>query len=162
MPTTTPEAIRDRILTVIEALSPASDVRVPFRRYRNEGGANFQAWADAHSTGARRRFQVRTRGLTQVPAVSDTLVEEHQLEVTITVAYPQTGRDGPNQALDRDDTADADQFQIDRAVGMLGKANFTAPYPDATWIEGVPKERVEGEQCDFVELVYVMIYKRAR
>ena len=78
------------------------------------------------------------------------------------VAYPQTGRDGANQALDRDDTLDVDQFQIDRAIGMLGKANFTSPYPDATWLSGVPGDRVEGEACDFIELRYVRIYTRAR
>ncbi len=159
---TTPESIRDRMIAVISALTPASDSGVPFRAYRNEGGADFQRWADLNPSGARRRFQVRTAGLTSAPAVSDTLVEEHQVEVTILVAYPQTGRDGNDQALDRDDTADADQFQIDRACGMLGKANFSSPHPDATWIEGVPGERVLGEVCDFVELRYVMIYKRAR
>ncbi len=162
MPTSTPEAIRDRMIAVIEALTPTSDVRVPYRRYRNEGGANFQGWAEKNPTAARRRFQVRTAGRTTTPAVSNTDIEQHEVEVTITLAYPQTGRDGPDQALDRDDTADVDQFQIDRACGMLGKANFFSPYPDATWIEGVPGERIEGETCDFIELRYVMIYFRAR
>jgi hypothetical protein len=161
--TTTPEAIRDRMITVIEALTPASDTGVRFRRYRNEGGADFKAWADANPNAARRRFQVRTTGRTQVPATSNTDVEEHQIEVIITLAFPKTGRDGPAQALDRDDTLDADQFQIDKACGMLGRANFTpSSYPDATWLEGVPGDRVEGETCDFAELRYVMFYKRTR
>lgn len=162
MATTTPEAIRDRMIAVIEALTPVSDSGVRFRAYRNEGGANFQAWAEANPAGARRRFQVRTAGSTSTPPVSNTDVEEHQVEVTITVAYPQTGRDGRGQALDRDDTADADAFQIDRACGMLGKASFTSPHADATWIEGVPRDRIVGDACDFIEIVYVMIYKRAR
>lgn len=162
MATTTPSAIRDRAIAVIEALTPSTDSAVKFRKYRNEGGADFQEWCEANSAACRRRFQVRTEGGTSTPPVSDTLVEEHQVMLTVHVAYPQTGRDGRDQALDRDDTLDADAFQIDKAIGMLGKANFTSPYADATWIEGSPADRIVGNGVDFLELRLVYIYKRSR
>lgn len=161
MATTTPAAIRDRAITVIEALVPSTDVR--FRAYRNEGGADFQQWCEDNPASCRRRFQVRTEGGTLTPPVSDTLVEEHQVTLVILVAYPQTNRDGRDAALDRDDTLDVDAFQIDKAIGMLGKANFTPPtYADATWIEGSPADRIVGDAADFLELRLTYIYKRSR
>lgn len=162
MATTTPEAIRDRALTVIESLTPASDSGVKFIRYRNEGGADFRAWAEANPAACRRRVQVRTAGRSIVPEVSNADVEEHRCTLTVLVAYPQTGRDGANQALDRDDTMDADAFQIDEAIGMLGKVNFTSPYADATWIEGGVDDREEGNGVDFLVLTLTYIYKRTR
>ena len=163
MPSTTPEAIRDRAIAVIEALVPArGDAR--FRAYRNERGANFEEWSKQQAAACRRRFQVRTSGRSRAPTVSNTDHEEHWLTLHILIAYPQTHRDGRGAALDRDDTADADAFQIDKAIGMLGKANFTSPFPDATWHEDSPgiTERIEDDGVDFVEIEYVMFYKRAR
>lgn len=162
MATTTPAAIRDRAITVIEALTPGSDTGVRFRAFRNESAANFQEWCEANPASCRRRFQVRTEGGTFTPPVSNHDVEEHQVTLVVTLAHPQTHRDGRDAALDRDDTADADAFQIDKAIGMLGKANFTSPHADATWIEGSPADRIVGEGVDFVELRLTYIYKRTR
>jgi hypothetical protein len=159
---TTPEAIRDRALTVIEGLTPASDSGVKFRRYRNEGGADFQDWAESHPSGAQRRVQVRTSGASHVPEVSNTDMEEHRLTMTVLVAYPHTHRWGSANGLDRDDVMDQDAFQIDEAIGMLGRANFSSPYPDACWLEGGVTERVRGTSCDFIELQLVYLYQRSR
>lgn len=164
MATTTPAAIRDRAITVIEALTPSTDSSVKFRKYRNEGGADFQEWAETNPASCRRRFQVRTEGGTVTPAVSDTLVEEHQVTLVVLVAYPQTGRDGADQALDRDDTLDLDAFQIDKALGMLGGANFTGAYPNALWRQegsGI-SPRIIGAAVDFAELRLVYRYFRSR
>lgn len=162
MATTTPAAIRDRAITVIEALTPSSDVTTRFRKSQNMSEADFQAQCETNPTGCERRFQVRCDGSTEAPPVSDTLVEEHRCTLSVLVAYPQTQRWGRDAALDRDDVIDEDRFQIDKAVGMLGKANFTSPYADATWVEGAPPDRIVGAAVDFLELRYAYIYKRAR
>lgn len=162
MATSTPAAIRDRALTVIESLTPASDAGVKFLRSQSLGVGAFMEWAEANPSACRRRIQIRTEGSTETPAVSNHDVEEHQVTLTVLVAYPQTQRDGRAAALDRDDTLDEDAFQIDKAIGMLGKANFTPPYADATWISGSPPARIEGNGVDFLELRYVYIYKRTR
>lgn len=159
---TTPSAIRDRAIAVIEALTATSDPGVKFRAYRNEGTADFQDWAEKNPAACRRRFQVRTTGGTFTPPISNTDEEEHQVTLSVLVAYPQTGRDGIKQALDRDDTLDEDAFQIDAAIGMLGRANFSTPYPDACWIEGTPIARIVGVAVDFVEFVLTYIYRRTR
>lgn len=162
MATTTPEAIRDRAIAVIESLVPTTDRSLGFRSYRNEGGADFQAWAEAHPASAARRFQVRADGATETPPVSNTDVEEHRCTLRILVAYPQSHRWGTGAALDRDDVLDQDAFSIDKALGMLGAANFTSPHPDATWIEGSPVSRIVGGACDFVELTLTYLYWRER
>lgn len=134
---TTPEAIRDRIIDVIAALTPtrlSSDRFIPFR---NERDGNFEKWAKAHAAGCRRRFQVRRIKRVDPPTVSNNDVVELITTMRILVAYPQTHRDGEDAALDRDDTLDADMMQIDKAIGMAGRQNLSAPYPDACWrLEG--------------------------
>lgn len=162
MATTTPEPIRDRIIAVIAALTPTSDSSVPFRAYRNEGGADFQGWAEANTTAALRRFQVRLTGSSTVPEVSNTDYEEHTLIASILIAYPQFHRWGAANALDRDDVMDQDAFQVDKAVGMLGGANFTSPHADACWQDGAVMEHVRGQACDFVQFQMTYTYKRTR
>lgn len=162
MATSTPESIRDRIIAVIEALTPTTEPTLKFRAYRNEGGADFQGWAEANPAAAHRRFQARHTGASVVPEVSNTDVEEHQLTVRVLVAYRQDHRWGTGGALDRDDVLDQDAFQIDEAIGMLGKANFTSPHADATWIEGGVIEHVRGVACDFVQLELTYVYQRTR
>ena len=163
MATTTPAAIRDRALTVVEALTPDSLIADKFRRYRNEGDGDFRAWSEANPTACLRRFQIRTTGATETPPVSNFDHEEHQVTLVATVAYPQTARFGADQALDRDDVMDADAFMIDKALGMQGGANFTpATSADACWISGSPAEIERGEGVDFVVLTFVFIYQRTR
>jgi len=48
MSTTTAEAIRDRIITVISAHVPASLAGTGYRGYRNEGDADFETWCQAN------------------------------------------------------------------------------------------------------------------
>ena len=163
MATTTPAAIRDRALTVIEALVPGSLSADRFRRYRNEDDGDFRAWAESNPAGCLRRVQVRTTGATETPPVSNFDHEEHQVTLEVTVAYPQTHRYGEDAALDRDDVIDQDAFQIDKAIGMQGGANFTpATSADACWIGGSPRDIERGEGVDFLVLVMVFIYKRTR
>jgi hypothetical protein len=134
---TTAEAIRDRIIAVIAGLVPKTVAGDIFRAYRNEGGGDFQAWAEGNATGCRRRFQVRQLRDRRAPDISNTDFEERMATFRILVAYPQTHRDGPGAALDRDDALDSDMMQIEHAIGMCGRANLAPPYPDACWrLEG--------------------------
>ncbi len=161
--TTTAAAIRDRIYTVIEGLTPSRVSGDRFERYLNELGADFEAWAEAHSTGARRRFQVRRDGGIPAAAVSNNDIEERQVTFRILVAYPQLHRDGPDNAMDRDDSIDADQNAIERAIGMCGRANFTQPlYPDACWREqSLNVSDSRGNGVDFLEMTITYSYMRA-
>ncbi len=158
--TTTSELVRDRIYTVIEALTPEADARVKFRRYRNEGGANFKAWASDNAAACRRRFQVRDTGEYGQPEVSNTTVDEEIVTFAILVAYPQTSRDGKGAAMDRDDTYDLDKHQIIKAISGAGRANFAWPYPEACPLNPFSPDRDEGNGVDFLEIQITMVFYR--
>jgi hypothetical protein len=158
---TTAESIRDRAIAVIEELVPRALADDRFRRYRNEGGADFQRWADKNPAGAWRRFQVRDDGTDQPPSVSNTEIEERRVHLVITLAYPHVHRAGPDNALDRDDAMSLDQHQIEHAIGMCGRANFSAPHPDACWLaEGSSTDREIGDACDFLVIRQTMTFRR--
>ncbi len=159
---TTAESIRDRMIAVIKGLTPDTVVGDRYMPYRNEGGADFKAWAAANPSGCRRRFQVRDVGEDVPPAVSNTDYETRSVTFRILVAYPQTHRDGPGNALDRDDTIDADRHRIEFAIGMCGRRNFnvTDGYPDACWYEGSTKIDRDHDGVDFIEIVQSMYYLR--
>lgn len=120
----TAEAIRDRVLAIIEALAP-SPARPPFLRYRNEGNAKFPDWAQKNPGAALRRLQARDDGRDQDPDVSSLIEEDQQLLIIIEIAYPQTSRLGHEAALDRDDVMRDDYKLINFAIGLAGRANFS-------------------------------------
>lgn len=155
MPTTTEEAIRDRMITVIAALVPSSSPQDRFIAFRNDGNGSFSDWAENAPDAAFRRFQVRTLGDTKPPTVSNTDVEGVEVNFLISVAYPQNHRAGVSNTLSRDDIMRQDKDQIERAIGMTGRANFTDPFPDACWLSSSPV-RATGETCDYLVITQTM------
>lgn len=153
----TVEGIRDRMVSVVEALLPSSDSRVRFRAYRNEGTASFQDWAEANPAAARRRFQIRDTGEGQESDVSDATTELRTVTFAILVAYPKTARDGAGQTEDRDATIDADRLMIQHHIGQHGRENFQPPIADATWISD-EYSRIDGTNCVFIEITQVMTF----
>lgn len=159
---TTESAIRDRISALIAALVPSQFPADRFVPYLNEGAGDFSEWAEAHAAGAFRRFQVRDTGAFEPPRISNTDVEARELELQILIAYPQTHRAGALNALDRDDMLLADAHQIDRAIGMAGRANFVDPHPNAAWLSGSIRRLSTAEGgVDFMLLQQRMHYYRS-
>lgn len=142
----TAAAIRDRIYTLLEGVTPTSLTADKFRRYRNEGGADFPDWAEKNPAGALRRFQVRQVGDDGEPTVSDTLQERAILEVEIRISYPQTSRYGAANGMDRDDVRKEDWKSIKHIIGCDGRANFSGTY-DCTPL-GATESREEGGAVD--------------
>ncbi len=158
---TTPAAIRDRIYSIVEGLTPTSSSGDAFLRHRNELGADFHAWAEANPAACRRRFQVRQDGDIPSADVSNSDHEQQIVTYHILVAYPQTHRDGPDNAMDRDDAMEADRKQIETAIGMRGRSNLAPPYPDACWRSQTVKiDDERGAGVDFIDLTisYMFIY----
>jgi len=142
----TAEAIRDRIYTLIEALTPTS-LPDKFRRYRNEDGADFQGWAESKPAAALRRFQVREVSDDGEPDSTNTTEEWVEVEFEIPIAYPQTHRYGAANGMDRDDVRKEDWKRIKKAIGAEGRGNFTGSY-DCTPL-GATETREEGDKVDF-------------
>lgn len=159
MATATLEAIRDRVYTLIESQTPPSLTRDKFRRYRNEEGANFRDWADSQLAGAFRRFQVREASDDNLPDVSDTTVERVRTTLEILVAYPQTARTGPANAMDRDDVMNQDWKLINAAVGIYGRGNFSGSY-DCVPL-GCVKSVEHGSKVDMLVVRMAVEYVRA-
>lgn len=156
--TTTAESIRDRIIDVIEALTPTSLSGDKFRAYRNEG-AGFTDWCESKPVGAFRRFQVLETGSDAPPETSSGVEEERTATFQVVIAYPRTARYGADQGLDRHDVMREDQRLIERAIGMHGKANFTSPFPAATWLmDGSATDRQDGEACDYLVVTQRMLF----
>ncbi len=150
----TAAAIRDRIRSLIEALTPTSDAGVKFRSYRNEGSADFVDWAEKNPAAALRRFQARDNGSEDPPEVSNADTDMRHVTYAILIAYPHTARHGADQALDRDDVMHEDFKKIEQAIGIYGRANFSSTH-DCTPLgnEGAPMKEIErGNACDFLRI----------
>lgn len=159
MATSTPSAIINRLLTIIEAVDPVSLTSTRFRRWRNEGKADFRDAAEKLGGAALRRVQVRDIGSDEPPAVSNTVYEQRRLSVEILIAYPQDNRAGSANALDRDNVIDQDWDYIDFNIGLCGRVNFYTTH-DCTPL-GCTKEIERGQTCDFLVIRAEYYYFRA-
>lgn len=132
MATTTAKAIRERILTVVGALTPSVYPSLLFVPYRDESGADFRRWARAHPQVCTRRVQARSVTTEQPPDASNTDVSAQLATFDVVIAYARRFRAGAG--LDRDDTMERDQIQIEHAIGRDGYANFSGANPNASWL----------------------------
>lgn len=158
MPTTA-ATIRDHIIRLITELVPSVLERDRFKPYRNELAADFADAAEA-SPQCFRWFQVRDTGRFGSPLVSNTDVTARYVTFEILVAYPQTHRTGPQNALDRDDAMDADELELEQTFGMHGYQNFNGiAGPQASWVES-NIARAKGTGVDFLVISQTMRYHR--
>lgn len=151
-------AIRDQICTLLEAITPTSLSGDKFRRYRNEGAADFDADMEANPAGALRRFQVRQVNTDEPPLVSDTTNERVIVQFEIRIAYPQTHRYGSDNAMDRDDVRNQDWKAINYRIGIYGRGNFSGSH-DCT-PTGATMELEVGEAIDFMVITARFEYLR--
>jgi hypothetical protein len=154
----TADAIIEQVYTLIESQTPTTDA-TEFRRYRNEGSADFVEWAEQNPAAAFRRVQVREVDEDGEPLVTDTTEERVRMFLEIRIAYPQTHRYGPDNAMDRDAVAKQDWKQIKQAIGINGRANFSGSY-DCTPL-GAVRVREEGDGVDFSLITAEFEYQRS-
>lgn len=121
-------AIRDQVLTVIEALTPATLPLSLFARYLNEADGEFETWAETHAEISLRRLQARQVGTDDLPLISDALTERVRATIVIRIAYPQTGAYGNQYATARDDVINEDWKLVNRNVGIYGRGNFSGSH----------------------------------
>lgn len=162
MATATAALIRDRAVSVILAIAPRSLVGDPFVEYPNDGDADFEPYCESRPDSVMRMFQVRTTSVDRKVEVSNGDVELHYLELAVTVAFPKVAFGAGRGALGRDDVIDQDRYDIEKAIGLNGGANFAPPFPDATYRDFVTPTRVNRDKpgCDYLEIVQLMSYLR--
>lgn len=166
MAITTSKAIRDRIAAVVGALTPTVHAELPFVPYRDEAGADFRRWANAHPQVCTRRVQARAVSGEQPPDVANTDVSAQLATFDVIVAYARRWRAGAS--FDRDDTMEADRILIERAIGRDGYGNFALSNPNASWLgpdargsqTGTTFERDDGD-VDFLVIRQTMRFYRS-
>lgn len=153
--TTTLEAIMDRLAAIIVDLEPESETAVRFRRH--EGKVDFRDWAEKHSAGCYRAFDVRDTGEREPPAASNMDVEDEDRIVEVVIAYPSNSRYGSGNDRDRDAVIDQDAIQVEDAVGT----NSSGSVDNATMITEVAL-REDGSPVTFSVIRLRAYFSRAK
>jgi hypothetical protein len=154
----TAESIRDRVIALVEGITPTSLAGDKFRRYRNEGAADFDEAMENKPAAAFRRFQVRQVGDEENPDVSNAQFEAVVVSYEFRMAYPQNHRYGAANGMDRDDVINQDWLQFNRAIGIYGRGNFTGSH-DCTPL-GAVKTRESGNAVDYLVVTARFRYQR--
>lgn len=155
----TADNICDRILDLIEAQVPESLTADRFRRFRDEEGADFEAWAEKNVPGCFRRFHVIEVGDDELPETSSGVEERVRMRVEIRIVYPQTHRYGANNARSRRRVMNQDWKLINAAIGLYGGGNFSGDY-DAIPL-GATKTRESGGKVDYLVVMADFEYLRS-
>ena len=157
---TTVDANVERVLDIIEAIVPAQSPGAgKFRRYRGEGDGAFIPWAEANPESAFRRVDAQDVGGFGVPVgVND--YEEREQKITVTVAYPNNARAGTDQTRARNALIGSDLDQLEKAIGLYSRANFSAPNPEACF-RGWDSQRVAQAACTYLVVDVIYAFNRA-
>lgn len=156
MATATVETIRDRIITLITALTPTSLSGDKFLVSRDESQADFRIASESAPAGCFRRFQVDDDGRDDLPEVSNTDIAQLRVSFTITIAYPNTHRYGVNAGRDRKDVIDEDWRKVNFSIGVYGRANFSSTH-DCTPL-GARKEVDKDEKVTYLVITAEYLY----
>jgi hypothetical protein len=112
---TTPDAVIDQMIALIEDITPQVHAHLGFKAYRDE--MDFREWAQANPAQCLRRFCVTFAGDTSQALVTSTQLERVEEAVEIIVAYPTDFRHGATQLRGLRRVISRDSKQIDAKVG---------------------------------------------
>jgi hypothetical protein len=122
---TTYEAIRDRQIVLVEALTPTSMSATGFRVSRDT--EDFRGWADKSDVAAFRRFSISEFFSEDLPEVSDESEEWIDGTQEIDIAYDKGkgSKYGRGRRRDMNDIMREDEHLIRKALGAYGRGNYT-------------------------------------
>ena len=154
MSATTAAALRDQMITAVEAVVPLVMSGDRFRV--GEQLIDFADWAEANPGAAFRRFGISFDTADQ-PLVSNTDLELRRVTFVVFVAYPHDARYGDGNTRSRDDVMERDQHQIEGAIGLRGFLSFT----DAAWVDTSQTPAIHDDSCDFLVFNVTLEFWRA-
>lgn len=153
MPTTTIDAIVDKMVDTIEDLIPSLHAKDSFRPW-DEVADDFRAWCEANANACFRRFAVLDTGDVEQPMNTNLDVEEVYTTITVLIAYPRKDatRYGAKMSRGRNALIGKDRVQINDAVGTNGYSTLDQTTSGAATVWTVREAREEGEACVFAVL----------
>ena len=113
---TTPDAITDQMISLVEDITPALHAVQKFRAHREE--MDFRDWALASPASCLRRFSITFGGDTPQALVTSGQLERTEETVEVVVAYPTDFRHGGTQLAGLRKTISRDAKQIEAAIGV--------------------------------------------
>lgn len=153
--TTTIEAIRENMETLIHALTPSQIARTKFKVERGE--MQFRDWAEAQKQASFRRYSFDQIGVVETGEVSNLDVEEVYTQLRLTVAYPNDYRYGRENKEDRHDVIEADAMQLRNTIGSKGYGSWVPGQRDAKETHTVE----EGQAATFLIVDLDVVYLRS-
>ena len=149
MATTTVEAIRDNMISLIEALTP--NTRASNKFSVDRAVHDFGEWAEEHANSCLRRFAIKDVGSYDLPEVSSHQEERLRANLTVLVAYPMKAPSlaGTNANRDLYDVIREDMHQIDSAIGHRAQGDYVAGQGGT---RALAKDIVEGESVILLAL----------
>lgn len=154
--TTTPAAIRDSLVTAIQALSPQTHAAEAFRfAPRMHQYTDFREWAGANDSACFRKFDI-VFGEENPAGAMDQDTWRVDATLQLVVSYPaHHAKYGRDNSGDMADTMHQDLVQLATAIGLYGRANYPASaipkLPEA-------KEFEDGEGVRFAVLTMGVEY----
>lgn len=143
--TTTFSAFRDEQIAIVRALTPTVISGVAFVPALEE--TDFRDWAQMHAGVCFRYFSITDLEEYEEQPVSNGDQEWIWTREEIAIAYPNDYRYGSTNLMAMGDVRRADWFQVDRALGIYGKGNYTSG--------GTTQRDVSREQLDGVTLTVI-------
>lgn len=158
--TATQASIRDRIMDLLEAFDPQTEIRVKLRRHRNEDDGDFLAWCESNPTACFRRFQVDDESYAG-PESSNTDVDMRETIMRISVAYPHGQRFGNAGATARRTVIEQDFGEIEKLVGIYARAWYFNSHDCTPLGIGEPQFTIErGNGFDILSMSARFSYYR--
>lgn len=154
--TTTYEAIRDNVETLIVDINPLREQSVKF--WRAESMIDFRSWCEENVNACFRGFDIEWIGTRPDPGgmVTSTHTEMVITEAELVVAYPhQLGLYGEENRRDMQDMMISDGNQIRKAIGIQGGSN----YPDGLYMIEASFSAEPGDDVDFLVFELELTYR---
>lgn len=137
---TTPGAIRDAMLALVVAITPATHAGQKFVAYREQLPGH-RTWSNANPASCLRRVSVDNDGSQAPPTVVSSDTIETSETFTVTVSYPIDSRHGVKPITSVKDLIESDRNQIQHALHVANSpagATVIALGDEIEWTEGDP------------------------
>lgn len=154
---TTAGAVRDRMISLVEDITPAIHAQQKLRAHREQN--DFREASGAVPGSCLRRFSITFLGDTTQALVTDYQTERVEETVEVVIAYPTDWRHGGTQQLGLHDVMASDAKKIDATIGVAASDSTLKGL--ATIFRNDSKSREDAGPVQFSVIAYRIEYARS-